>query len=191
MNGEKMQRLYGFVYLIYLREFINANEDVYKVGCCENIERRKSQYPKGSILLFTRFTTNFLEIETKIKESFRKKYIIRRDLGTEYFEEDHHDMIDDMYNIVKQINTYRKNEFKKEIIQKKEFFNLYEDFIKVNLKLVSDKKSRIKRSDINEYCLTWIHKHPIYKNPQKYSRELLHKTYFTLLGKQITSCEWP
>lgn len=73
-------------------------------------------------------------------------------------------MIDDMYNIVKQINTYRKNEFKKEIIQKKEFFNLYEDFIKVNLKLVSDKKSRIKRSDINEYCLTWIHKHPIYKN---------------------------
>lgn len=252
MNNTTRPRFYGFIYLIYLREFINTNKDIYKIGCCEDMEQRKRQYPKGSILLFSRFTTNYMEIETKIKEMFKEKYIPRRDCGVEYFEGDHHEMIDDMSDIAKNINTYRKNEYKNEVINKKtlkdfvdetftydknktntgvnsdivrkyytniwlkennvdiplhnlnEFFNkiakiigrpvnniyigrffkdrninlellneidnfkehdinFYNDFIDLKLELVDDKKSRLKRSDINNEFIIWMKKHPVYK----------------------------
>lgn len=104
-----MSLLLGYIYLIYQREFISTNADVYKIGNTLDLDKRKRNYPKGSIYLFTRATSNYQQIESEIKAEFCKKYLQRRDLGTEYFEGSHHEMIDDINIIIKKYNTYRKD----------------------------------------------------------------------------------
>lgn len=98
----------NYIYLIQLREFIKCGENIYKIGRTrqENY-KRFYQYPKDSILMFHILcdsNINLCELEKNILFRFNKKYILRKDIGREYFEGNHTDMIDDIYEIIK---TYR------------------------------------------------------------------------------------
>lgn len=91
----------GFLYLIKEREFCRSNEEIYKVGCTENINKRFSQYPKNSLLLFLLVDFEFRKIEklwikqlTNIKELKRRK-----DIGSEYFEGNYFIIINELIKI--------------------------------------------------------------------------------------------
>ena len=81
----------GFIYLIREREFINTNEEVYKVGA--TVQKgttlqltRLKNYKKGSQLLCACRCDPIIvfEIESKIKKIFKEKFVKHGD-GTEYF----------------------------------------------------------------------------------------------------------
>ncbi len=87
-----------YIYLLQEREFIKTKENIYKVGKTTqpNLCRIKN-YPSGSVLLFQLYCTDCNALELKILKFFRQKYIVRKDIGSEYFEGDCDDMIADMY----------------------------------------------------------------------------------------------
>jgi hypothetical protein len=74
----------GYIYILKLREHINNNEEVYKIGRTNDIIRRTKEYPKGSKIIYTIHCNNMNESETKLKRHL--KQYIRKDLGSEYFE---------------------------------------------------------------------------------------------------------
>ena len=79
----------GWVYIVWEREFIRLNEEVYKVGhTVAGIEKRVKQYPEGSILCFTRWVSQPVVAETSILAAFKKVFKHRKDIGSEYFEGD-------------------------------------------------------------------------------------------------------
>ena len=55
----------------------------------------------------------FTDEERKIIEEFKKKYLLRRDIGLEYFEGNYREMIDDINTIIKEhgygMNIHKKN----------------------------------------------------------------------------------
>ena len=82
-----------YIYLIQLREFIKTNEPVYKIGkTTQDGMNRIKQYPKGSRIILFMKCKNCHDLERIIKEKFIKKYRIRRDIGSEYFEGDEEKM---------------------------------------------------------------------------------------------------
>ena len=92
----------GFVYIMYIREFLKCKEPTYKVGETKDIDYRcKNGYPKGSELLSCIFVKDRLSAEAKIKTLCREhpELIYRKhDLGsTETFTGD--------INIIKNIMT--------------------------------------------------------------------------------------
>lgn len=92
----------NYVYLIHLREFIEKNDTVYKIGrTCQERTKRFNQYPKGSILLFQSICKDCINVEKEIIKFFKIKYKQRTDFGTEYFEGDYVSMIEDINLIIK------------------------------------------------------------------------------------------
>jgi hypothetical protein len=93
-------QLFGYIYLIREREFLQGNQNVYKVG--QTIQkgaslqlRRLQDYKKGSELCFVRQLQHGIarEIETKIKREFSNTLTKHPD-GHEYFFGDMESMID-------------------------------------------------------------------------------------------------
>ena len=95
----------NYIYLIVLREFIKSGENIYKIGrTSQENYKRFYQYPKNSILLFHMICSpdiKLCELEKKILYKFEQKYILRNDIGREYFEGNYMNMIDDIYEILK------------------------------------------------------------------------------------------
>jgi len=91
-----------YLYLIQEREFKNSKQNIYKVGMTkkENLVRFK-QYPKGSILLFQIICSNCNKMEKDVLKKFKKIFTQKKDIGTEYFEGDYKNMIDIIYDTVK------------------------------------------------------------------------------------------
>lgn len=89
----------NYVYLLHEREFITADQKIYKLGKTkqENL-RRFRQYPKGSKLLLQRVCHDCDILEVELIRDFKNKYKHRRDIGNEYFEGDYNDMINDIHN---------------------------------------------------------------------------------------------
>lgn len=111
--------MYGYIYLLREREFLNKCEHVYKVGRTEQEEpsqylQRLRSYKKGSQLVsISPCNTSYLKkVEDKIIKIFNKKFIKHND-GREYFIGNP----DKMYKIInKCISCYNsKNEKKEEI----------------------------------------------------------------------------
>ena len=100
-----------YIYIIHTREFAEKSEDgnIYKIGKTtkENYIRFKN-YPNGSILLYQRICSNCHTIENYIKKEFKKKFVQRRNYGTEYFQ-------GNLQNMIKTVNQILDNE--KEIIE--------------------------------------------------------------------------
>ena len=92
----------NYIYLLQEREFIKTNEKIYKVGMTqkENFERF-NQYPKGSVLLFQIICHDCKNMEVQVIKQFKEKFIIRKDIGSEYFEGNYKSMIDIIYSTVK------------------------------------------------------------------------------------------
>ena len=107
MNNYNM--IINYIYLLQEREFIKTKEHIYKVGMTkqENHERF-NQYPKGSILLFQMICDNCKNIENKVIKLFKDKFIMRKDIGNEYFEGDYKNMMDIIYSAIKD-ETDEKN----------------------------------------------------------------------------------
>lgn len=79
----------GIIYVIQVREFINSNESIYKVGkTTHTIQKRLSQYPKGSKVLHHFKVNNCHLSEKELLKHLRYKMINRKDIGSEYFEGD-------------------------------------------------------------------------------------------------------
>lgn len=85
-NDDKSTK--GYNYIIREREFIRMNEEVYKVGKCEDMSKRFKQYPKGSELVKYATVKDRHMSESLMIDDFKKHFIHRKDLGTEYFEGD-------------------------------------------------------------------------------------------------------
>jgi hypothetical protein len=115
-----------YIYLLQEREFINAKQNIYKVGMTktENLVRFK-QYPKGSVLLFQIICSNCNKMEKDVLKKFKEIFKQRKDIGTEYFEGEYTKMIDIIYDIVK--NECENDEEEQTLIITK-----YEDWSKYN-----------------------------------------------------------
>jgi hypothetical protein len=86
--------LTNYVYLLQEREFIKTNEKIYKIGMTTKPNHtRFNQYPKGSILLFQIICNDCCSLEKQILSNFKSKFILRKDIGNEYFEGNFTEMI--------------------------------------------------------------------------------------------------
>lgn len=101
---ENVESPLGFIYIIQEREFLNAHLNIYKIGYSESIARRLPEYPKGSELKFCVQTQNFVAFERDVIKLFDVKFILRRDIGREYYEGDLCDMITSIAFMVKKHN---------------------------------------------------------------------------------------
>ena len=83
-----------YIYLLQLREFIHRHDSVFKIGKTKKTNlTRVSHYPKGSELVIQVATTNCDTDETCLLEWFRETFVVRNDLGSEYFEGDANQMV--------------------------------------------------------------------------------------------------
>jgi hypothetical protein len=82
----------GFNYIIHTREALRANDNVYKIGRCQCIKKRFSDYPSGSKLMHYSRTKDNKISESILKHVFANKFTHRSDYGTEYFEGNFQDM---------------------------------------------------------------------------------------------------
>lgn len=97
-----------YIYLLKEREFEKTGEPIYKVGMTKKPNHERfNQYPRGSILLFQMICHNSRVVENKIINNFKEKFNQRKDVGTEYFEGDHNNMIDIIYSLIKSHNDER------------------------------------------------------------------------------------
>lgn len=99
-----------YVYVIKEREFIKTNEDIYKIGrTIKGHSKRVLQYPKGSLVLDIIKVPDAVLYEKEIKRVFNKKFIQRKDIGTEYFETTLIKLRKQLYKIVDHLdNMYKK-----------------------------------------------------------------------------------
>ena len=92
------------LYLIHTREFIRSKEPIYKIGRGDNVKKRVFQYPNGSDILFVNICKQSKLCEAQLIEIFKEKFKQETFYGREYFSGDVYDMIDIMYNYIKQHN---------------------------------------------------------------------------------------
>ena len=77
----------GFIYLTHLREFINSNQEIYKLGKSGKLDRsRLYGYPKGSNTILTLFVKNHHKAEEELLQLFSDKFTKMNNIGREYFE---------------------------------------------------------------------------------------------------------
>ena len=95
------------IYLIKLREHVNSNENIYKIGKTKQSSlKRYDSYPKGSVLLYHVICNNCNNCEKEIIKLFKNKYKSETNIGNEYFSGDYIDMINDIHSIVyKNLNA--------------------------------------------------------------------------------------
>jgi len=100
-----------YIYLLQEREFTKTSEPIYKVGrTTKSNHQRFNQYPNGSILLFQIICNNCKNIERCIIKQFKEKFILRKDIGNEYFEGDYTRMIDIIYSTIQSEICVTTNE---------------------------------------------------------------------------------
>jgi len=92
------------LYLIHTREFINNNSSIYKIGRSGNLQQRVLQYPNGSIVLFLHICKQSPLCEKKLIDIFKQKFIQEKYYGYEYFNGDVYEMINVMYEYIKEHN---------------------------------------------------------------------------------------
>ena len=126
----------NYIYLLQEREFIKTNEQIYKIGKTKQINnKRLNQYPKGSILLFQIICDNCDYLEKYLINIFKKKYKHCIDIGNEYFEGFYKEMIEIIYqNIKNNEDNIENNEHNIENNEHKNDNNieLYDDYVKNN-----------------------------------------------------------
>ncbi len=94
------EEVFQYVYMIQTLADINANQAVFKIGkTTQDNLKRFSQYDKGSKLYMQLKCHNCDDVERRMIELFRSKYIPRPDRGDEYFEGSYMDMLKDMFEL--------------------------------------------------------------------------------------------
>lgn len=110
----------NYLYIIKEREFIKTNENVYKIGRTNKGHyKRFTQYPKGSVVMALIKVPDAVLYEGQIKKIFNKTFKQRKDIGSEYYEEDFKKIHKLMIDIVYKLNAKYEKE-REEIIVEKE-----------------------------------------------------------------------
>jgi hypothetical protein len=105
----------GYIYLIQEREFLDKNEDIYKVGMtCQPGQKRFGSYPKGSKLLYQVACDDCVKVEKLIIEVFKERFLQMRDIGLEYFHGDYLEMFDIICEVIKRQRETEKEEISDE-----------------------------------------------------------------------------
>lgn len=80
------KELKGFIYIMHVREFLNANLNIYKIGRTICVNKRICGYPKGTECKFFTTVDNAVLCENELIKIFKSTFTHRKDLGAEYFE---------------------------------------------------------------------------------------------------------
>ena len=90
-----------YIYLLQEREFVKSGQPIYKIGKTKQPnQKRFSQYPKGSVLLFQRICHNCHQVEGELIRRFKEVFKQHTDIGSEYFEGDSFAMMEHMNAVV-------------------------------------------------------------------------------------------
>ena len=100
-----VSNVFGFIYIIWVREFMQHNEPVFKIGMTTDLTKRMKQYPNGSKLYLAIYTDNAEEYERYLINKFKQDFKRRKDIGNEYFEGN----VDEMMS---QITSYIRDNSK-------------------------------------------------------------------------------
>lgn len=133
----------GYIYLIYIREYLLQGLPIYKIGLTTDLIERLRQYPKGSMYIYTCYCENISITENHIKKIFIDLFHQRRDLGIEYFEGNIHQM-------VSIIHTHVQLDF---INQKYFRYPCKIIYIKNRIMLLRSYKDNIKHTSIKKKIL--------------------------------------
>jgi len=107
----KKHQISGYIYLIWVREFLTQKVPVFKIGRTKNALDRVNSYPKGSKLMICIHDDNHCESEQLLINTFKTKFIQRTDVGYEYFEGELQEMMDIVYkHCTDNIRLQTKNE---------------------------------------------------------------------------------
>jgi hypothetical protein len=94
----------GYIYLIRVREFINTNEDIYKIGRTDQEPNsRMLGYPKGSEVILYKQVEDSITMEGIILKMMNNNFEKKPEIGSEYFRGNKHNMV---LEIEKIINIY-------------------------------------------------------------------------------------
>ena len=87
----------NYIYILQEREYKNTK--IYKIGKTkqENLKRIRD-YSKGTELMLQTNCFDCDELERTIIKLFTEKYILKQDIGSEYFEGDIDEMKTDIFN---------------------------------------------------------------------------------------------
>ena len=91
----KINHIDNFMYILQEREFVNAKQNIYKIGITKNFSNRVSSYPKGSKVYCVKPVEG--DPENNCLRKFRDNFISRVDIGSEYFEGDINLMINTLF----------------------------------------------------------------------------------------------
>jgi len=101
-----MNTKYQSIYLLQEREFVNLNENVYKIGkTTQEGLRRLANYPKGSRLILHIHCNDCTKCELEIIDLFKKNFI-SRDESKEHFQGSIELMITLIVDITKNDRNY-------------------------------------------------------------------------------------
>lgn len=101
-NNKYKNDITGYLYIIKEREFNKTNENIYKIGCTNDIIKRYKQYPKDSVIIYSILCKNYREIEKKWIKKLNKNInlIKRKDIGREYFEGNYFNIINELTELI-------------------------------------------------------------------------------------------
>lgn len=96
-------------YIVQEREFLNQNLPICKIGkTSRTIEERLKGYPKGTKIIIQIEVSDSTEIETMLKNEFKKVFKHRNDIGSEYFEGDIGHMVDYFCKIISKYENDKR-----------------------------------------------------------------------------------
>lgn len=107
--------VYGqYIYLIQERESIRCNDNVYKIGkTTQEPNSRMKGYPKGSKLYLTIIVDDATKSEQDLLAVFRKKFVLRREFGNEYF-------YGNVVDMMREIIEYQRDAFHVDEVEEEE-----------------------------------------------------------------------
>ncbi len=175
---------YSSIYLLHEKNFMDLNEKVYKIGKTRqpNIKRFK-QYPIGSKLLFYIECYDCDIMEKELILEFNKTFKLYK--GNEYFEGDHYEMINIIFNKIKLDNELNKNKFinlnnpKPEINQVSNI-NLQKPDIN---KIENKNQPKIHQTHKQYYCEICESKFASYHSQWKHNKNLHSEIHINIVKK--------
>ena len=159
----------NYIYLIQEREFIKTQENIYKIGMTtkENHTRFK-QYPKNSTLLLQIVCDNCKKMEKEITKLFEQKFMIRKDIGREYFQGDYKLMINYICNMIKNEQEYDETE-------KESIDEIKENNVETHLHIIRTCEEFLEYTDFRKIVITNKKGEGYYK--KKITNQLWNKFY--------------
>lgn len=90
----------GEAYVVQTRNCVETHRRVFKFGRTRCMAKRLSQYPKGTRLVACLPVSHMIDAERMLMALCRKRFIQRKDFGSEYFEGDAVDIVGALVNVV-------------------------------------------------------------------------------------------